>query len=123
MVNVRAATGSGSSSSDGNRYENGDNPGSGDSSGGSRDVSASATVYVMAQRYVQTFVDPSPQYLTAVYRTLTRNFPELSGRPLEICDYTGERNADATVRELVLFFRSRAGARGGSMLNIGTLTF
>lgn len=53
------------------------------------DVSSPAMTYVMSQGYVRHFVGPSPQYLTAVYRTLTSNFPELSNRPIDICDYTG----------------------------------
>lgn len=54
-------------------------------------VASSAITYVMSQHLAQIFVPPSPQYLTAVYRTLTSSFPEFSDRAIEICDYTGEK--------------------------------
>lgn len=50
-----------------------------------------AITYILSQRYVETFVQPSTAYLTSVYRTLTENFPELSGEPIEVYDFTGEK--------------------------------
>lgn len=63
---------------------------------GSSEVASSAITYIMSQHLVQTFVPPSPQYLTAVYRTLTSSFPEFLDSPLEVCDYTGERPHDCS---------------------------
>lgn len=86
-VSVRVAKGT---AEDG---ENGDTATAGDGTGVAAfsSVESSAITYVMTPRLVQKFVPPSPQYLTAVYRTLTSSFPEFSDRPIEICDYTGER--------------------------------
>ena len=53
-------------------------------------VESSAITYIMSPHLVQKFVHPSPQYLTAVYRTLTSSFPEFSDRAIEICDHTGK---------------------------------
>ncbi len=94
MVNVRvedegrdgntATTGGGSSG----------RSSTGDGAGGSEaftTVASSAITYVMTQRFVRTFAPPSPQYLTAVYRTQTSSFPELAGEAIDVCDHTGER--------------------------------
>lgn len=54
------------------------------------DVLCSAITYVMLYPHVGTFAPPSPQYLTAVYRTMTSSFPELSDQAIEVCDHTGE---------------------------------
>lgn len=97
MANVRVASVNSDlpcvPKSDGN--VEGRSDGSDNSSGSTfSDVLTPATTYIMAPRLVQMFVPPSPQYLTAVYRTLTKNFPELSDRPIEVCDYTGETPRD-----------------------------
>lgn len=96
MVNVRVTDGSNLLIDGGNGGDNGDG-----TRGGFRDVSSSAITYVMSQRRVQSFTVPTPQYLTAVYNTLTTNFPELSDRPIEICDYTGERARGQSIGSLV----------------------
>eukprot|EP00752_Nemacystus_decipiens_P010492 g9347.t2 len=59
-------------------------------------VESSAITYVMSPHLVQKFVHPSPQYLTAVYRTLTSSFPEFLDRALEICDHTGTKRSEWT---------------------------
>eukprot|EP00903_Cladosiphon_okamuranus_P011626 g10935.t1 len=59
-------------------------------------VESSAITYVMSPHLVHKFVQPTPQYLTAVYRTLTSSFPEFSGRPIEICDHTGTKRSEWT---------------------------
>lgn len=77
------------------------NNGSDDSRSSFSVVTCSAITYVMAQRLAQRFVAPSPQYLTAVYRTLTSSFPEFSDRAIEIRDYTGERKRGKRVRSTI----------------------
>lgn len=62
-------------------------------------VEASAITYIMSPHLVQNFVHPSPQYLTAVYRTLTSSFPEFADRAIEICDHTGERGGEGGTAE------------------------
>ena len=62
-------------------------------------VESSAITYIMSPHLVQKFAHPSPQYLTAVYRTLTSSFPEFAGRAIEICDHTGERGGTAEPAE------------------------
>ena len=57
-------------------------------------VFAPAMTYIMSRPYVEKFVPPDPAYLTSVYHTLNGSIPELSGRPIEVCDYTGERKHD-----------------------------
>ncbi|CAM9238482.1 unnamed protein product [Ectocarpus sp. 13 AM-2016] len=91
MVNVCVAL-EGSKVEDGD----GDDDDNTNATSGSNDVASSAITYIMSQRLVQTYVPPSPQYLTAVYRTLTSSFPEFLDRPLEICDYTGGKRFDWT---------------------------
>ncbi|CAM9260985.1 unnamed protein product [Pylaiella littoralis] len=70
------------------------NNGSDDSRSSFSVVTCSAIAYVMAQRLARRFVAPSPQYLTAVYRTLTSSFPEFSDRAIEIRDYTGSKRSE-----------------------------
>ncbi|CAM9452214.1 unnamed protein product [Ectocarpus sp. 6 AP-2014] len=91
MVNVCVAL-------EGGKVKDGDGDGDDntDATSGSNDVASSAITYIMSQHLVQTYVPPSPQYLTAVYRTLTSSFPEFLDRPLEICDYTGGKRSDWT---------------------------
>ncbi|CAM9667433.1 unnamed protein product [Ectocarpus sp. 8 AP-2014] len=91
MVNVCVAL-EGSKVKDGD----GDDDDNTNATSGSNDVASSAITYIMSQHLVQTYVPPSPQYLTAVYRTLTSSFPEFLDRPLEICDYTGGKRSDWT---------------------------
>lgn len=54
-------------------------------------VSTPAITYIISQQYVETFVQPSTAYLTSVYRTITENFSGLSGKPIEVCDFTGKK--------------------------------
>ncbi|CAM9697838.1 unnamed protein product [Ectocarpus fasciculatus] len=91
MVNVCVA------SKDDDKVNDGDN--NSNAVGGtsaSSGVASSAITYIMSHRLVQTFFPPSPQYLTAVYRTLTSSFPEFLDRPVEVCDYTGSKRSDWT---------------------------
>ncbi|CAM9771724.1 unnamed protein product [Ectocarpus sp. 12 AP-2014] len=92
MVNVCVPL-EGSKVEDGDGDDDEDNT---NATSGSNDVASSAITYIMSQHLVQTYVPPSPQYLTAVYRTLTSSFPEFLDRPLEICDYTGGKRFDWT---------------------------
>ncbi|CAM9561178.1 unnamed protein product [Scytosiphon promiscuus] len=70
--------------------------GSSDDNGAFVDVLCSAITYVMLYPHVGTFVPPSPQYLTAVYRTMTSSFPELSDQAIEVCDHTGSKMSEWT---------------------------
>lgn len=80
-------------------WEGGDKTGEGGDWGGVFDghetrfgyVSTPAITYIMSKQCVETFVQPSAAYLTSVYRTLTENFSELSGKPIDVCDFTGEK--------------------------------
>lgn len=89
MVNVRVPreTVGGDDIEDNNNNNNEDD---GTNSNAFVDVLSSAITYVMLYPHVGTFVHPSLQYLTAVYRTMTSSFPELSDQAIEICDHTGE---------------------------------
>lgn len=77
------------------------NGGGGSNGGGGdtslvRDVSTPAMTYIMSEQFASNFVHPTPQYLTAVYRTLTTNFPERSDLPVDVCDYTGSKKSEWT---------------------------
>lgn len=91
MVKVRVSSTSSTEEQGDHEHGNGKiGPPNGHGDNDDNFVMTPAITYIMSERLVRTFVQPSPQYLTAVYRTLTLSFPELLGVPLEVCDYTGE---------------------------------